>query len=371
MYTDWLIVGAGLTGSTLAERIASQRRESVLIIDQRDHIGGNVYDEYNEYGILTHKYGPHIFHTNSDEVFNYLSHFTSWCPYYHKVLASVEGQLVPIPFNLNTINKLFPTQMAARLGDKLITEYGYGARVPILKLREVEDTDLNFLADYIYRNVFESYTRKQWGVNPEDLSPAVTARVPVLASRDDRYFQDTYQAMPQYGYTNMIRRMLAQPNIRVMLNTNWQDVKEEIQYKRIIFTGPIDEFFNYSQGQLPYRSLNFNIQTHDQNKFQDAAVINYPNDYNYTRITEQKWLTGQKHTHTTTITEYPIPHISGKTIPYYPIPSEENRRLYGRYDDKAKEISDTVIFAGRLGNYQYYNMDQAVAQSLAIFRKLP
>jgi UDP-galactopyranose mutase len=255
VHADWLIVGAGLTGATLAERIATQRGESVVIVDQRDHIGGNAYDEYNEHGILTHKYGPHIFHTNSREVFDYLSNFTAWRPYMHRVLGAVEGRLAPLPFNLDSLEALFTPALAARMAEKLVSSYGFGARIPILKLREAEDADLKFLADYVYRNVFENYTKKQWGLTPEELSPAVTARAPIRVSRDDRYFQDEYQAMPRDGYTAMARRMLAHPNIRILLKTRWQEAKDEIRHERLVFTGPIDEFFEFRHGALPYRSL--------------------------------------------------------------------------------------------------------------------
>ncbi len=369
MKVDWLVVGAGLTGATFAERIANLRGETVLLVDQRDHIGGNAWDEYNEQGILEHKYGPHIFHTNSNDVWNYLSNFTQWRAYFHKVLGSIDGRLVPLPFNLNSLDQLFPTSMAERLSRKLVESYGFGSRVPILQLRKTEDVDLRFLADYVYKNVFEQYTRKQWGLKPEELSPSVTARVPILVSRDDRYFQDIYQAMPLYGYGAMVRRMLANKRIRVMLNTRWQDIKTEVAFNRMVFTGPIDEFFEYKRGELPYRSLRFDVETHLVERYQSAAVINYPNEYDYTRVTEQKWLTGQRHTHTTTLTEYPMPHVAGKTVPYYPIPIEINRQKYSLYEAEAEMLRDKVIFCGRLADYTYYNMDQAVARALALLRR--
>jgi UDP-galactopyranose mutase len=370
MKVDWLIVGAGLTGATFAERIASQRNETVLVVDQRDHIAGNAWDEYNENGILEHKYGPHIFHTNSKEVWNYLSKFTQWQPYFHRVLGSIDGKLVPLPFNLNSIDQLFPAHIAERIGQKLIEAYGFGSRVPILKLKEAEDTDLRFIADFAYRNVFEQYTRKQWGMKPEELSPSVTSRVPILVSRDDRYFQDTYQAMPLHGYGQMVRHMLKHPNIRVMLNTSWRNIKKDITFSKMVFTGPIDEYFDYKHGQLPYRSLRFDVVTHPIDKYQTAAVINYPNEYDYTRVTEQKWLTGQNHKQTTTLTEYPLPHVVGETIPYYPIPTEENRKKLMLYEEEIKKVSTGIHFAGRLADYMYYNMDQAVARALSLFKKI-
>lgn len=368
MKVDWLIIGAGLTGTTMAERIASQCGETVLLVEQRDHIAGNAWDEYNEHGILEHKYGPHIFHTNSKDVWNYLSQFTRWRPYFHRVLASIDGKLVPLPFNLNSIGQLFPAAMATRLTEKLVNGYGFGSRVHILKLRETDDTDLRFLAEYVYKNVFEQYTKKQWGMKPEGLSPSVTARVPILVSRDDRYFQDTYQGMPLHGYGAMVRNMLHHPNIRVMLNTRWQDIKEHLSYKRMIFTGPIDEYFAYKHGELPYRSLRFDVQTQPVSQYQIAPVVNYPNEYDYTRITELKWLTGQEHNHTTILTEYPMAHVVGQTTPYYPIPTDENRELFNRYEEEANKLDAKVLFIGRLADYMYYNMDQAVASALGKFR---
>lgn len=370
MKFKWLIVGAGLTGATFAERIATQRGESVLIVDQRNHIAGNAWDEYNEHGILEHKYGPHIFHTNSEDVWNYLSGFTEWTPYFHKVLCSIDGILVPLPFNLNSIDMLFPEALSKKMSEKLINEYGFGSRVPILKLLEAEDNDLRFLANFVYKNVFESYSQKQWGLKPEQLSPSVTARVPILVSRDDRYFQDKYQGMPKQGYGSMVRKMLNNKNIHIMLNTRWQDIKDHVDYEGLIFTGPIDEYFEYKYGKLPYRSLYFDVKTHPQEKYQSAAVINYPNEYDYTRITEQKWLTGQEHRGTTILTEYPIEHIAGKTTPYYPIPTEENQKLFKKYESETELVDEKIIFSGRLADYMYYNMDQAVARALKLVKKI-
>jgi len=364
MQVDWLIVGAGLTGATLAERIASNRNEKVLIVEKRDHIAGNAYDEYNEHGILEHKYGPHIFHTNSKMVWDYLSRFTQWRPYFHRVLASIDGKLVQVPFNLNSIDLVFPPSMAARLSEKLINAYGFGARVPILKMREIEDTDLRFLADFVYKKVFERYTRKQWDLRPEDLSPSVTARVPILVSRDDRYFQDAYQGIPQQGYTTMVRRMLHHPNIHLMLNTPWQAIKGQVDYKRMIFTGPIDEYFGHMHGELPYRSLRFEPVTLPTEQHQLVGTINYPNEYDYTRITEQKQLTGQTSKFTTLIYEYPQAHRYNVTDPYYPVPTVTNRQQYDLYAKEADKLKGEVLFIGRLADYMYYNMDQAVAAAL-------
>lgn len=366
MKVDWLVVGAGLTGVTFAERIATQRGETVLLVEQRIHVAGNAWDEYNTNGILEHKYGPHIFHTSKKGVWEYLSNFTQWRPYFHKVLAAIEGQLVPLPFNLNSISQLFPAAMAQRISSKLVKAFGYGGRVPVLKLREATDDDLRFIADYVYSFIFKQYTQKQWGLKPDELDHAVTSRVPILVSYDDRYFQDTYQAMPANGYGSMVRRMLAHPKIHLLLNTRWQDIKNDVLYKQMVFTGPIDEFFQFKHGNLPYRSLRFDVQTYPVERFQAAAVINYPNEYDYTRTTEMKWLTNQTHTHTTILTEYPIAHLHGSTVPYYPIPTGTNRQRHALYQKEANNLSGKVIFAGRLADYQYYNMDQAVERALKL-----
>jgi UDP-galactopyranose mutase len=278
MKVDYLIVGAGFTGATLAERLASAGKR-VLVVDRRDHIGGNAYDEYDPHGVLVHRYGPHIFHTNSKKVWDYLSQFTEWRPYYHRVRAVVEGKEIPLPFSLASLRALFSPRLADKLEEKLIAHYGYGARVPILGLREAEDPDLRFLADYVYRNVFEGYTLKQWGLRPEELSPTVTARVPVLVSYDTRYFQDTYQAMPKEGYTALFRRMLAHPNIKVLLGADWREVEGEVRFDRLVFTGPIDEFFGYLHGPLPYRSLRFALEHHPLPYVQGVGTVNCPNEH--------------------------------------------------------------------------------------------
>lgn len=369
MRYDWLIVGAGFTGATLAERIASQLGQRVLVVDKRDHIAGNAFDEYDEAGVLVHRYGPHIFHTNSQVVWDYLSRFTEWWPYEHKVQAWIDGRLVPLPFNLNTIDALFPEAEARRLSSLLVEACGAEGKVPVLKLRESADTDLRRLGEFVYAKVFESYTRKQWGLAPEQLDAAVTARVPVLAGRDDRYFQDRFQAQPRHGFTALFRRMLKHPNIQVMLNADFRAVEGLVPFNRVIFTGPIDEFFDYAHGALPYRSLNFSFETLRQERLQPVAVVNYPNDHAYTRITEFKALTGQECAQTSIIYEYPCAYQPGINDPYYPIPREENRALYARYRDEAERLG-TVLFAGRLGDYSYYNMDQAVARGLSLFEKV-
>lgn len=369
MKVDYLIVGAGFTGATLAERLAAAGKR-VLVVDRRNHIGGNAYDEMDPHGVLVHRYGPHIFHTNSKKVFDYLSRFTEWRPYYHRVRAVVEGKEVPLPFSLATLRALFSPRLADRLEEKLIARFGYGARVPILRLREEEDPDLRFLADYVYKNVFEGYTLKQWGLRPEELSPSVTARVPVLVSHDTRYFQDAYQAMPKEGYTALFRRMLAHPNIKLLLQADWKEVEREVKFARLVFTGPIDEFFGYLHGPLPYRSLRFRIENLPLAYFQPVAQVNYPNDQPFTRVTEFKHLTGQAYLpHTTVTYEYPEAYEPGRNEPYYPVPREENEERYRLYLEEAKKLKG-VYFAGRLGDYRYYNMDQAVARALKLFEEI-
>ncbi|MGJ3223608.1 UDP-galactopyranose mutase [Geobacillus thermoleovorans] len=369
MKFDWLIVGAGYTGCVLAERIATQLGQRVLIVEKRDHIGGNAYDYFDENGVLVHKYGPHIFHTNSRKVWDYLSQFTDWTPYYHKVLAVVDGKKVPVPFNLNSLYALFPPKYAEKLENILITEYGFGVKVPILKLLESDISDLKGLAQYIYKNVFYGYTLKQWELKPEELSPSVTGRIPVYISRDDRYFQDTYQAMPKLGYTEMFRKMLNHRNIKVLLNTEYQEIKNEVQFSRMIYTGPIDAYFGYMFGKLPYRSLKFDFVQYSEEKYQEVAQVNYPNEYPFTRITEFKHMTGSQSKGTTIAIEYPQRYIEGENEPYYPIPKDEYQELYNKYLNEAKKLNGQVIFAGRLADYKYYNMDQVVARALHVFEK--
>ena len=357
---DYLIIGAGFAGSVLAERLASQLDASILIVDKRNHIGGNAYDCYDDAGILVHKYGPHIFHTNSERVFEYLSRFTEWRPYEHRVLASVDGQLVSMPINANTLNKLYGMNLSCQEVEQFLATIAEPCEI-----RSSRDVVVNRVGKDLYEKFFRNYTRKQWGIDPSDLDASVTARVPVRTSRDDRYFTDQFQAMPRHGYTRMFERMLAHPNIRILLNTDYRDIVEEVKYRELIFTGPIDEFFHYRYGKLPYRSLHFDHQTHDRPLYQPAPVVNYPNEHAYTRITEFKYLTGQEHPKTSVVFEYP----RSEGDPYYPIPRKENAELYQSYKELADSL-DHVHFTGRLATYKYYNMDQVVAQSLSLFEKL-
>jgi len=366
---DYLIVGAGFAGSVLAERISSQLNKKVLLVDKRNHIGGNAYDYYNEEGILVHKYGPHIFHTNSQKVVDYLSQFTEWRPYFHRVLAFVEGEKVPVPFNLNSIYELFPQNFAQKLEDELIANFGYGQKIPILKLRETANKNLKWLADYIYDNVFYGYTTKQWDLKPEELDASVTSRVPVFISRDNRYFQDTFQQIPKDGYTNMFGNILSHTNIKVLLQTDYKEIINQIKFKKLIFTGPIDEYFDFVHGDLPYRSLEFVFKTIDIPLYQKTAQLNFPNNNTYTRITEFKHISGQVSQNTTIAFEYPKSFLNKtEQLPYYPIPREENDLTFKKYLKEAEKLS-AVTFCGRLADYKYYNMDQVVARALSLFEK--
>ncbi len=358
---DYLIVGAGLAGAVLAERLATQQGKKVLIVDKRNHIGGNTYDYYNEDGILVHKYGPHIFHTNSADVFNYLSRFTAWRPYEHKVLASVDGILVPIPINLNTINSLYGTN----LNSSQVDEFLKSKAEPRDRIITSEDVVVSKIGRELYEKFFKGYTIKQWGLDPSDLDASVAARIPTRNNRDDRYFTDTFQAMPLHGYTKLFENMLSHPNISIMLNTDYKDLEDVIPYRDMIYTGPVDYYFDYCYGKLPYRSLEFRFETIEAPVHQATGTVNYPNEHLYTRTTEFKYLTGQKHAKTTIVYEYPKENGD----PYYPVPRKENAALYKKYQLLAEGLQN-VYFTGRLGTYKYYNMDQVVAQSLALYKKL-
>jgi UDP-galactopyranose mutase len=357
---DYLIGGAGFAGSVLAERLATVANKKVLLIDKRSHIGGNAYDYYNNDGVLIHKYGPHIFHTNSKEIYHYLSKFTEWRNYQHKVLAHIDGQMVPVPINLTTINSLYNLNLSSREIEKFLAEQGED----IKQVRTSEDVVLKAVGRDLYEKFFKGYTKKQWDLDPSELDASVTARIPTRTNKDDRYFRDTYQVMPLYGYTKMFETMLSHPNIKIMLNADFKELKEGINYGKIIYTGPIDEYFGWCYGKLPYRSINFKFKTFDQENFQPTGTINYPNDYAFTHVTEFKHLTGQRHHKTSVVYEFP----TDDGDPYYPIPRPENSALYNKYMELARQSN--VYFVGRLATYKYYNMDQVVAQALNTFKRL-
>jgi UDP-galactopyranose mutase len=359
---DWLVVGAGFSGSVLAERLASEHGAKVLVIDRRPHIGGNAYDRLDEAGILIHQYGPHIFHTNSDRIFDYLSRFTEWRPYEHRVLAEVDGQLVPIPINRTTVNRLYGLDLST---DGEVETFFQSRAQERPAIRTSEDVVVSVVGSELYEKFFKHYTRKQWGFDPSELDKSVTARVPTRTSDDDRYFTDKYQVMPKDGYTALFERMLDHPNISVSLGVDYRVLADAYPEARIVYTGQIDEYFGFCYGALPYRSLRFDHVTLDKEWHQPVGVINYPQTEQFTRVTEYKHLTGQESASTSLTYEYP----SADGDPYYPIPRPESYELYKRYEELAR-AEKNVHFVGRLATYRYYNMDQVVGQALATFDRL-
>ena len=379
---DCIIIGSGIAGAAAARVLAEEQGRKVLVLEKKHHIGGNCYDGKDEYGILVHWYGPHIFHTGNEEVYEWLSRFTDWYAFGHEVVARVGDKLLPVPFNLNTLKMVYGEEKAAVLEKKLVDTFGFGARVPILKLREQQDEDLRAIADYVYENVFLRYTMKQWGQTPEEIDPAVTGRVPVVISYDNRYFGDKYQGMPLDGFTPMFEKMLAHPNIEIRTNTNAKDVlaiseKEgkvllegQEFHGTVIYTGPVDELFDCRFGRLPYRTLRFDFEHYDRPDYQGHSVVNYTVSEDYTRITEFKYLTGQKADSTTIVKEYPFAYTGAEDeIPYYAIMNEENNALYRKYADLVAKLPDFHLL-GRLAEYKYYNIDAMAARAIALARSL-
>ena len=378
---DSIIIGAGIAGSTTARKLAEEKNKKVLVIERRSHIGGNCYDKPDDYGILIHEYGPHIFHTEDEGVRAFLSRFTDWYDFGHEVVAKVGDQLIPVPFNLNTLHMVYDEEKAARLEKKLIEAYGEGSRVPIMKLRENADPDVREIAEFVYKNVFLYYTMKQWGQKPEEISPEVTGRVPVVISRDNRYFKDKYQSVPLHGFTPMFEKMLDHPNIEVWLDTDCGDglkftddgiyFKDEKFDGDLIYTGAIDELFDCRYGRLPYRSLDFKFEHLNQDSFQDHSVVNYTVSEDYTRITEFKFLTGQKDTDGTTIVkEYPFAYTGAEgEIPYYAILEEKNQQLYEKYKALTEQFTNFHLL-GRLAEYKYYNIDAMCRKAMELVEEL-
>lgn len=376
---DIIVVGAGVAGCVIARELAGKNKK-VLLIEKKNHIGGNCYDAKDEHGVLIHPYGPHIFHTNSEKVYEYLSQFTAWRAFRHEVVANVHGTYMPVPFNLATLEKAFEAETAERIKEKLIASYGMGAKVPILDLMNHEDEDLQTVGKYVYDNVYVYYTMKQWGKKPEEIDPAVTARVPVNVSYDNGYFADRYQGLPEYGFTPMFEKILAHDNIEVQLNVEAKDVLEirdnQMYYRGgkfdgdVVFTGPIDEFFDCKYGRLPYRTLRFDFEYYAQDDFQGHSVVNYTVDEDFTRITEYKWLTGQKCSGTTISKEYPFAYTGAEgEIPYYSIANEENYALYEKYREEVSGVKGFHLL-GRLAEYKYYNIDVMVEKALEMSEKI-
>lgn len=359
---DWLVVGAGFAGSVLAERLAEVRGERVLLIDRRGHVAGNAYDCHDAAGLLIHRYGPHIFHTNAQRVLDHLSLFTSWRPYEHRVLGVVDGRLVPIPINRTTINRLYGLGLTT---EEQVERFFADRAEPVEPVRSSRDVVVSRVGRELYEKFFEGYTRKQWGLDPSELDRSVTARVPVRTNDDDRYFTDRFQCMPADGYTAMFRRMLDHPNITLELGTDFASLRHRSVARRIVYTGPVDEYFDHALGRLPYRSLRFEHEILDREWAQPVGTVNYPQTEAYTRISEWKHLTGQQHARTSIVREYP----SAEGDPYYPVPRPENQALYKRYEAMADATAD-VWFVGRLATYRYYNMDQVVGQALAAFDQI-
>lgn len=376
---DSVIIGAGVAGCVAARELAESGRK-VLVLEQRDHIGGNCYDEPDAHGILIHKYGPHIFHTREQKAYDYLSRFTDWYAFGHEVVANVHGKLIPVPFNLNTLHMVYEKEQADVLEKKLIETFGMGSRVPILKLREQDDPQIRQIADFVYENIFLYYTMKQWGQTPEEIDPAVTGRVPVVISYDNRYFQEPWQGMPLHGYTAMFQKMLDHPGIqvetgvdarsRVKLLDGQAYLDGEPFQGEVIYTGPVDELFDCCYGRLPYRSLRFDFEYLEQEDYQGHSVVNYTVSEDFTRITEFKYLTGQKAPGTTIVREYPFAYTGAEgEIPYYSIANDENQALYEKYRTLT-EKTPNVWLLGRLAEYKYYNIDAMVMKALELTEKL-
>ena len=367
-YVPNVIVGAGLSGVVMAERIANEQGQKVLIIERRNHVGGNVYDYKDENGITVQKYGIHAFHTNNEDVWKYLSQYTEWHDYKHQALAETSKGLVNFPVNLNTIDQLFDVEFAQDFIKRLTDKFGFGQKISVSDLQNDADNVLQKGANILFEELFKNYTIKQWGMKPKDVDPSVIARVPIYLTREDVYFTDKYQGIPAQGYTAMIKKMLDNPLIEVRLNTDWRDVRDNLKYDKLFFSGSVDAFFDYKFGKLPYRSLTFEIKEFPKEYYQPRAQVNHGNASRMTRSIEHKYLLDEKSPVTTVSFEYPEAY-NGKNERYYPINRPENAALYKKYMQEAEKLPN-VYFFGRLGDYKYYNMDQAVARALELYRKV-
>jgi UDP-galactopyranose mutase len=377
---DYLIVGCGFAGSVIAERISNVLNRNVLIIEKRNHIGGNCYDYKDENGIIVHKYGPHLFHTDNKNVFEYLSKFTDWHFYEHRVLAYVDGKKIPIPFNLNTLYFIYPNSKAKKIEEKLISKYGSGKKISIVEMMKENDKDLKEVGMFVYDKIFKNYTAKQWGLKVEDLTPEVTSRVPIYIERDNRYFQDLYQFVPLEGYTKIFENMLSNKKIKVILNEDFKELikidfnKKKIYFDnkefkgKLIYTAMIDELFDFKYGSLPYRSLDLKFETVNKKYYQEAASINYPNDYDFTRITEFKHIHPVNTNKTTILKEYPKSYDPKTDIAYYPVFTPDNMKLYLKYREEADKFKN-LLLVGRLAEYRYYDMDDVVKRALDVFEE--
>ena len=367
MDTDLTVIaGAGLTGSVIG-RILAEAGYKILIIDRRNHIAGNIYDYKDGNGITIHKYGPHIFHTNNELVWSFLSKFTEWKNFSFEPNVVINGKSVTLPFNLTTIHEVFDKGAAKKYEHALVKKYGLGNQIPITELKKSNDADIQYIADFVYDNVFLNYTIKQWGISPEEIDKSVIGRVPVRISYDNRYFLDKYQGIPLNGYTNMVKNILNHENITIQLNTEFKNLRQN--FKRVIFTGAADEYFNYEYGELPYRSLHFDIKTINQEYYQKTAMVNYPNDYDFTRITEHKYFLDEKSDKTVISIEYPQAFVIGQNERFYPINNDKSIEIHKKYLSKAEQL-ENIYFAGRLGDFKYYNMDIAVEKAIEFTKKL-
>jgi UDP-galactopyranose mutase len=365
MKCDYLIVGAGFSGCVLAERISSQLDKRVLIVEKRDHIGGNCYDYYNSDGILVHKYGPHWFHTNDAGVFAYISRFTQWRHHFHKVKACVDGMKLPFPINMDTINGLYGMKLTS---PEEVQQFYDSVRVKeIVNPANAEEMIISQVGWDLYNKFYKHYTKKQWQLDPKELKGSITARVPVRTSRDDRYFTDTYQGLPKHGYNELFRKMTTHSKISILLQVDYKEVLDSIAFDQMIYTGPIDSFFDHTFGRLPYRSLRFEHETLDVENYQDCQQVNYPKDFDFTRVLEWKHATGQRHHKTTITREYPCSpdEINDK---FYPVLTGESEQLLRKYQEEAARLKN-VKFCGRLADFKYYNMDQVIARALSVFEK--